>query len=53
VDLRGKSKKELVNITIRKLKVEEDFISFHLTKFIEFLHKYDFISESIYNEFMY
>lgn len=53
VDLREKSKKELVNITIRKLKVEEDFISFHLTKFIEFLYKYDFISELVYNEFMY
>ena len=53
VDLRGKNKKELVNITIRKLKVEEDFISFHLTKFIEFLYKYDFISEFVYNEFIY
>ncbi|PZM85764.1 MAG: DNA helicase [candidate division SR1 bacterium] len=53
INLREKSKKELVNITIHKLKVEEDFVSFHLTKFIEFLYKYAFIPESVYNEFMY
>ena len=53
IDLTKKNRKELVNLTIRKLKVEEDFIAFHLTKFIEFLYKYDFISELVYSQFMY
>lgn len=53
IDLTEKNRKELVNLTIRKLKIEEDFISFHLTKFIEFLYKYDFISELVYSQFMY
>lgn len=53
IDLRWKSIKQLVSIAISKINLEENFISYDLTKFVEFLYKNNFITESTYNLFMY
>lgn len=49
IDISTKSDAELVNIAIIKIKLEEDFVSFKLRKFIEILYEYDIISEEDYN----
>lgn len=53
IDLSKKTDKELVNYAIVKLKIEEDFISFKLNKFIVFLYDYSFINEEEYNIYIY
>lgn len=53
VDLRWKTKKDLVNLAISKINLEENFISYDLTKFIEFLYKNNFINNTTYNLFIY
>ncbi|WNY27137.1 DEAD/DEAH box helicase [Methanolapillus ohkumae] len=53
IDLKGKTKKELVNISIIKQKIEEDFVSFKLNMFVQLLFDYDIIQESEYNEILY
>ncbi|RXJ96098.1 DNA helicase [Malaciobacter molluscorum] len=41
--------KKLINLSIAKLKIEEDFVSFKLNKLINFLYDFELISESEYN----
>jgi len=53
IDLLKKNDQELANYAIVKLKIEEDFISFKLNKFIVFLHDYKFISDKEYNTYIY
>ncbi|PZX94564.1 DNA helicase [Flavobacterium aquariorum] len=54
IDLRTVEKEnELINLAIVKLKMEDNFISFTLNKFIVFLYDYDLISEDIYNLYVY
>ncbi|MDQ6471398.1 DEAD/DEAH box helicase [Flavobacterium sp. LHD-80] len=53
IDLTEKNDKELINYAIVKLKIEDDFISFKLNKFIVFLYDYELISEDIYNKYIY
>lgn len=53
VDLSELSDKQLINYAIVKLKIEDDFISFKLNKFIVFLYDYGLISESTYNQYVY
>ena len=53
VDLTSKTETELVNLAIVKLKIEDDFVSFKLSKFIVMLLDYDLISSDEYNEYMY
>ncbi len=52
VDLR-KSRSELVNLAIVKLKIEEDFISYKLNSLIAFLHDFKVISDEYYYNYIY
>lgn len=49
VDLRQKSEKEMLNLAIIKLKIEDDFLSYKFNKFVELLHDYELISDEEYN----
>lgn len=56
INLRGdkpKTDEELINYAIVKLKIEDDFISFKLNKFIVFLYDYNIISKDEYHEYVY
>lgn len=53
IDLAQKNDKELINYAIVKLKIEDDFISFKLNKFIVFLYDYELISDDVYNKYVY
>jgi len=53
IDLNIKNDEELINYSIVKLKIEDDFISFKLNKFIVFLHDYNIISKDEYHEYVY
>jgi len=53
VNLSSKTDKELVNLAIVKLQMEDSFVSFTLTKFIEMLYHYELITEQDYNLYIY
>lgn len=54
VDLKKvENEKELINLAIVKLKMEDNFVSFTLNKFIVFLYDYELISENEYNLYVY
>ena len=53
VDLSTKNETEKVNLAIVKLKIEDDFISFKLSKFIVMLFDYGLITKEEYNEYIY
>lgn len=53
VKLSKKNRGELVNLAVVKIKIEEDFISFTLAKFIEALFDFEIISEEDYNQYIY
>lgn len=53
VDLTTKSDTELINLAIVKLKIEDDFVSFKISKFIAFLYDYNLISLNDYNLYTY
>lgn len=53
VDLREKTPEDMVNIAIIKIKMEEDFISFKLSKFFQLLFDYALISQEQYNKLIY
>lgn len=53
IDLRWINEEKLINISIIKIKMEEDFISYVLSKFIDFLFKYKLIEEKDYNKYIY
>ncbi len=48
VNLRGKSRTQLANLSLVKIKLEEDFVSFKLKKLITFLFDFNFINEETY-----
>lgn len=48
VNLTNKSDEVLVNLSIVKLKIEEDFVNYKLNKLIVFLFDFDLISEEEY-----
>ncbi|WP_339876643.1 DEAD/DEAH box helicase [Olleya marilimosa] len=48
INLKGKSKQQLANLSLVKIKLEEDFVSFKLKKLITFLYDFEFISEETY-----
>lgn len=52
-DLSKKTPIELINLAIVKLKMEEDFVSFKLNKFIVMLYDYELISKDEYNTYIY
>jgi hypothetical protein len=53
IDLSTKSDTELVNLAIVKLKMEDDFVSFKLSKFIVMMYDYELITRDAYNEYIY
>jgi superfamily II DNA or RNA helicase len=53
IDLRSKSESQLINLAVVKLKMEEDFVSFKLNKFIVMLYDYKLIDLDDYNLYIY
>lgn len=53
VDLSTKKDAELINLAIVKLKMEDDFISFKLNKFIVMMFDYKLITTDEYNLYIY
>lgn len=45
--------KDLINLAIVKLKIEEDFVSYELNKLVNLLYDFDIIDESEYNLFSF
>lgn len=48
VNLRGKNRQQLANISLVKIKLEEDFVSFKLKKLITFLYDFELITKKAY-----
>ncbi|WP_019556071.1 DEAD/DEAH box helicase [Thiomicrorhabdus arctica] len=53
VNLSYKTDKELINLAIVKLKIEDDFVSFQLNKFITMMYDFDLIDDNQYNLYIY
>ena len=53
VNLHGKSDEILINLSIIKVKIEEDFVSYKLNKLIVFLFDFEIISEDEYLTHVY
>lgn len=53
ISLKDKTDSQLVNVAIVKLKMEEDFISFKYSKFIELALEFDIITQDEYNVLLY
>lgn len=53
INLKDKSDKELVNLAIIKLEIEDNFIEYTLGKLVEMLYDFNLISECEYNIFRY
>jgi hypothetical protein len=53
LDLSSKNDTELINLAIVKLKMEDDFVSFKLNKFIIMMFDYNLISQDDYNLYIY
>lgn len=52
-DVGTKSYSEIVNLSIVKIKLEEDFVSFKLNKFFQLMLDYELISRELYNDLVY
>jgi len=48
VNLQGKNRQQLANISLVKIKLEEDFVSFKLKKLITFLYDFELITKRAY-----
>lgn len=53
LDLATKSNKELANISLVKIKIESDFISYTLNNFVNVIYDLDLISEEEYELYIY
>ncbi|KXU81344.1 hypothetical protein LCR_06440 [Aeromonas enteropelogenes] len=53
IDLSKKSYRELVNIALVKIKIENDFVSFTLNEYVKLLLEMSIIPEEEYNLFIY
>ncbi len=53
IDLSGQNESKLINLAIVKLKMEENFVSFKLNKFIIMLYDFDLITKEEYNLYIY
>lgn len=53
VDIRKKSRAQLVNLIIVKTKVEQEFLGFQYSRAVNFLHDYGYLSDNKYNMEMY
>lgn len=53
VELKEKDDKELVNLAIVKLKLENDFVNYTMIKFFQLMLDYEIISTQYYNDLVY
>jgi hypothetical protein len=53
LNLKGKSRTEVINLCIVKLKMEDDFVSFKINKVIVMLHDYKLLSDEVFHELVY
>lgn len=53
LNLLGKSRTEIINLAIVKLKMEDDFVSFKINKAIVMLHDYKLLSDDEFHELVY
>lgn len=53
IDLSKKTYRELVNIALVKIKIENDFVSFTLNEYVKLLLEMSIIPEEEYNLFIY
>lgn len=53
IKLDTKTDKELLNLAIVKLKIEDDFINYKINGFLQAMLKMEFISQEEYNEIVY
>ena len=53
VDLSKKTAKELVNLALVKIKMESDYVSFDLNRFVSALHDLSLLTDAEYNLFIY
>ncbi len=53
LDLATKSNKELANISLVKIKIESDFVSYMLNNFVNVMYDLDIISEEEYELYIY
>lgn len=53
INLNQKTKPQMVNIAIVKLKLEEDFVGFKLHKFFQLMFDYELLSVDEYNNIIY
>jgi superfamily II DNA or RNA helicase len=53
LDLSGKSRTEIINLCIVKLKMEDDFVSFKINKVIVMLHDFNLLSDDEFHELVY
>ena len=53
VDLKDKTDKELLNLSIVKIKIEDDFINYKLNNFFNVMLKMKFIDDEEYNRIIY
>ncbi|EOD4734576.1 DEAD/DEAH box helicase family protein [Vibrio vulnificus] len=53
LDLATKSNKELANISLVKIKIESDFVSYTLNNFVNVMYDLDIISEEEYELYIY
>jgi len=53
VDLSSKTKPELVNLSIAKLKIENDFVNYKLTMILQIMFDYEVLGNDDYNRIVY
>ncbi|GAM12874.1 DEAD/DEAH box helicase [Mesobacillus selenatarsenatis] len=53
VDLSRKSDSEIINLAIVKLKIEDDFVNYHLNKLVVALYDFSLITQDEYNLAVY
>lgn len=53
IDLSTKTKIEMVNIAIAKLKIEEDFVNYKLHMFFQLMYDYNLLSTQEYHNIIY
>lgn len=53
VNLNTKSRKEMINLAIIRIKEENDYVDYNLLKYIEFLQRFELIDKNEYNLLQY
>lgn len=53
VELKGRSRKWLTNLALVKIKIESDYVSFDLNRYVSVLHDLELLDDAEYNLFVY